>query len=86
MQYLVGERVKVTVDAKKVGVDHACREAIRRALIMFGVDEDGHFENVEVYRNAASVRVVFVGYSAVGGMSGWSHVYEFSAWVESSEE
>lgn len=81
-KYSRGERITIHVDRQESNFDRASEAAIRMALERFGVDEAGYVANVDVERSEANVNVKFVGYQAIGGMGGWSHVYTFEAWVE----
>ena len=78
----VGERIEILVNLQYPSFSDASKFALRTAMVRFGVDEAGHFHNIDVERSQASIHVKFVGYEAIGGMGGWSHIYTFEAWVE----
>ena len=84
-KYKIGEQVPLTFSRTECNFDRACYRAMRMANSAFGVDIDGHLRNVDVERSQVSIHVKFVGYEAIGGMGGWSHVYTFEAWVEVGE-
>jgi len=79
----IGERIEILANLQYPGFSDASKHAKNMALARFGVDESGHFHNVDIERSQASIHVKFVGYEAIGGMGGWQHVYTFEAWVES---
>jgi hypothetical protein len=86
-QYKIGDRVEFIIHRDEPNIDRACDSASRRAMLEFGVTDDGYFANVQgAERSRNSIRIEFVKYVCTGGMSGWSYVYEFVTWVERSEE
>lgn len=67
--------------------DKACERAYDRAISIFGVNEDGHFENVpKAHRSDCSLVVEFVRYRHIGGMGGHEFLYEFAAWADAEED
>lgn len=59
--------------------DKACEAAYRDALMIFGVDDDGHFTNVEnSARSTDTLIIEFKSYRQVGS----DYIYLFDAWVQ----
>ena len=82
MIHTPGAEVRILIIRSDANFDRACDAAMQEALSDFGVDEDGHFNNVqEAERSTHSIEIEFKEYKMSGSMSGWSHQYEFVAWV-----
>lgn len=71
---------KITITRRESNFDKACDEAYNRAVMAFGIDDDGHSKRVKAWeRSECCIQVTFVSYNQVGGMGGHSYNYEFLA-------
>jgi len=81
--YKIGQKVDISVTDNRADFDRACDGARITALLRFGIDDDGHSSEVEVYkRSTCGIKIEFKTYKQLGDMGGWQHVYLFEAWVE----
>ena len=68
-------------------LEKAAAEASERALIEFGIDRDGHSDEVPDWeRSCCSIQVEFKGITMSGGMMGWSSTVTFETWCECNDE
>lgn len=81
MTVLAEETFMVT--RTEANFDRACDSALKQALDLFEVEEDGYWHSIPgVDRPTCSVVVDFVKYRHVGTMMGSIHEYSFDARVE----
>ena len=74
--------VSVSADSVAGQFDQAVQFAKGLAIGRFGVDENGHIDNVRgAERSSCTINIEFVSFRAIGGMMGWGHEYVFKAWV-----
>lgn len=86
-QYIIGEKIDITVERQETNFDKACDSARRLALSIFGIDEFGHINNVkDASRSETYMEITFKGYKQTCSMSGGDIVYTFEAVVLKCEE
>ena len=80
--YDLNQREKIVVTRSEADLDRAASQAYKSALSIFGVDEYGHFTNVEnAHRSSCVLIVRFLSYDIEGTMVGINHCYVFEAYV-----
>lgn len=73
-------------DASRI-IERAIDQARRLALITFGIDENCHSDEVADWeRSSCSIRIEFEKTTTCVGYLGASHIVEFKAWCEKSDE
>jgi hypothetical protein len=81
------EYIQVELDSPVRLLETATKRAIPIALDRFGIDECGHSDKVKDWqRKNCSIRMDFTGIQMHGGMMGWTHVVNFTAWCEKCED
>lgn len=82
-KFKIGQKEEIRIFRQEAGFDRACEDAYTRALIRFGMDEDGYATRVDGWeRTTCSIRLCFTGYA----MHDSNHVYSFLAWVSKEED
>jgi hypothetical protein len=85
MKYKLNETISFNVIRSEGNIDRASDQAIKIARDLFGVDECGHFDNVEgASRSDSTIEIRLTDYWILGGMRGWDHVYQFEAMVNNT--
>jgi hypothetical protein len=80
--YKLGQVVKFDIQLDYPDMERAILAARQRALIRFGVDDDGHIRRVEgAERSNSTIEIKFLGLDIYGGMMGWNYIYKFKARV-----
>lgn len=73
----------IVIERQEACFDRACDEAYRRAIDLFGIDEDGHSTRLRLWETFNSwLEVALVMYTRVGS----SHVYNFKARAMKNQE
>lgn len=81
-KFRAGQIVEIVIHREKPNFDRACEQAYIQACIMFGVDDDGHINNVEnSERSTDSVVIDFKHFRYSGSMTGREGHYVFDTWV-----
>jgi hypothetical protein len=86
---IVGEVKQVHVtqhNVRRPDFGDACTDAYRRALLEFGINEDGHSEKVDFVRSTDSIVVKFEEFRMSGGMGGQEYTFTFKAAIERCDE
>lgn len=77
------EELHVHLQGSHRPLERGLEQAHERAIMRFGIDEDGHSDRVpEWERSCCSINIEFVRMIMSGGMGGWSTTMIFKAWCE----
>lgn len=77
----------IFVQRQDANFDRACDHANGMALVIFGIDEDGHSTKYPEYeRSRDSIHVLFKSYKCMLGMTGADHIYTYMTWVERGDD
>ena len=73
------ETEEIFVELREVNFDIACMRAYRKAILTFGINEDGHSQKIKDFeRSTDSIEVKFKSYTCTNGQN---HGYLFQASV-----
>ena len=72
----------IIVEMKEANFDIACQRAYQKAILRFGIDDNGKSEKIDFIRSIDSVQIKFLEYTC---QNGDEHEYLFKAFIIRNE-
>lgn len=79
----IGDSIEIIVNRDESHFDRACDSAYQRAVLLFGIDENGHSKRVKDWeRSCCWIEIEFIRYKRIGS----DHCYIFMAKTAKNED